>query len=297
MKFSLDEKKLNIFDFNRIEFVDTELLKKQLDKKHPWNIRKMRADIIVRIGLKGIKKDAFVCIILEHKSMKEHPFKIFSQTVDYNMALIGAGECPALTIVFYHGQTALNFPSDLKSYSGWTSEMREILGDSGLNCVLDVLDLNHKSEKELDEKGGILLPFYLSLRSFWSLTWDQVRFILELSNRYLKYPGVDIDFRKVLSVYLLKGLKMTGEPLKSLNEIKAQLMSNKEDRTMASVFDSLINTGVEKGRQEGLQTGRQEEKQNVILEMLKDQMSVQAIMKYTGAPRELILELQKQVSL
>ena len=55
--------------------------------------------------------------------------------------------------------------------------------------------------------------------------------------------------------------------------------------------------GIEIGRQEGFQKGRQEEKKNLILNMLKMKMDFSTIMKCTGVSEDQILELQKQVGL
>ena len=53
----------------------------------------------------------------------------------------------------------------------------------------------------------------------------------------------------------------------------------------------------QEARQEGLQEGLQAKEKNVILNMLKDNINIEDIVKYTGASKERVLELQQQASL
>lgn len=50
-------------------------------------------------------------------------------------------------------------------------------------------------------------------------------------------------------------------------------------------------------REQGIEEGRQKERQSFILNMLKDKMSIQSIIKYTGMSEERILEIQKKAGL
>ncbi len=49
--------------------------------------------------------------------------------------------------------------------------------------------------------------------------------------------------------------------------------------------------------QRGIQKGRKEERQNIILKMLKNKVNVQTIIKYTGTLKKEVLEIQKQANL
>ena len=53
--------------------------------------------------------------------------------------------------------------------------------------------------------------------------------------------------------------------------------------------------GIQIGREKGIQIGRQEEKQDIILNMLKNKIDISTIMKITKVTEDKILQLQKKL--
>ena len=286
LKFSLPPKKFNILDFKHFEYVDTEVLQKILDKKSRRRFRKIRGDIIIKVGLKNVDTQMLICIIVEHKSSVKSVRELFFQILDYNQALIEVGECPAMNVCLFHGKTPLNMPADLKAYLGWTPKMREILEDSGLNCGVELVDLNQKLDEDIKENAGFVSGLCFTLKHIWDLTKDKMRSGIDLILRDRVNPESDRSYKAGLSAYMLQASDCDREALEKLEE---EVIKDKEERFMLSTYDRAINEGLQKG----LQEGRQEGLKSVILNMLKKNMDISTIMECTGLSKEQVLELQK----
>lgn len=288
------QKKIEVLDFEQLKFLDTELLQKKLSKKFKGKYRKIRADIIIRIGLKGMNTKMLICIIVEHKSHIPSFLEVFSQIMDYDIALIEAGECPVMNILLLHGKAPSNMPSDLKSYLGWTPKMKSVFGDSGLNCGLEIVDLSKKLDEDIEREAGLVSALCFALKHVWDLTLDKIRSIFHLIQK--DKIETESDKRYVASVmdYMLQA---SDYPKDVLGKFETEIIKGKEGHIMLSTYDRLIDEGLQKGRQEGLQEGlqegRQKERQHIILNLLKNGVDISTIVKATGIDKEQVLQLQK----
>ena len=123
LRFALGAKKFNVIAGDRIEFIDTELLK----KGSSGDIQECRADIIAKVNLKKeMGTDILVAVMIEHKSHIESQKKIFLQALKYNIALLESHIYPITTILFVHGKRPLNMPPDLQSAFGWSKPLKEV---------------------------------------------------------------------------------------------------------------------------------------------------------------------------
>ena len=75
---------------------------------------------------------------------------------------------------------------------------------------------------------------------------------------------------------------------KDITGAERKAFSKKEDRVMMTS----IEKAEQKGLQQGMQTGRIEEKQEVILNMLKKQLDISVISEVTGMPVKEIKKLK-----
>ena len=171
---------------------------------------------------------------------------------------------------------------------------REILGDSGLNCGIELVDLNQKLDEDIKENAGFVSGLCFTLKHIWDLTQDKMRYGIDLILRDRVNPESDRSYKAGLSAYMLQASDCDREALEKLEE---EVIKDKEERFMLSTYDRAINEGLEKGLQEGRQEGLQEGLKSVILNMLKRKMDVSTIMGCTGVPKEQVLELQKQAGL
>lgn len=99
---------------------------------------------------------------------------------------------------------------------------------------------------------------------------------------------------------LLKLLNVLLSNEKSTKE-KKQILEDEFDIAMTTKMESEVigmcnlSEGVErKGIEKGLQQGLQQARQSVILNMLKDNMSIEKICQYTGCDEAYVKELQQQ---
>ena len=302
LEFGINTEKFNAIDFNRFEFIDTEISHKEISGKP----RVVRADVMAKVGLKEMNTNALVGIITEHKSHAESEKELYLQGVRYNLGLLETKMCPVMTVILLHGKAPMNISSDLQTAFGWTTEMKGVFGDSGLNFSPDVVDLRKVSEDDIKDRAGSASALCYTLKDVWSMTQGKVKSVLSLCRSYTKDGPGYREYANLLIDYILQA---TDYSLDDLKEIEAEVIINEEERVMLSTYDRILEEGLQKGKQEGRQEGRQEGKQegrkegrqdglkSVVLEMLKKKMDIPTIIECTGLPKEQILQLQKDANL
>ena len=289
LKFALSPEKFNAIDGNQIEFIDTELLKKQSDGK----IQEYRADLIAKVGLKKeMNTDLFVAIIVEHKSHIESQKKIFFQALRYNITLLERGIYPITTILLFHGKKPLNIASDLQSAFGWPEALKEVFGDDSFNFELNVVDLNQMSDEDIKDKAGDIASFCFALKHVWNMTQTKIKSVFEMCWQNGKDPNYH-ENANILRRYILQA---TGYPREEFVKIESEVIKSKEGQMMKSTYDQLIDEGFQKGIEKGIEKGKEKGRESVILNMLKKKMDISTIVECTGVSKEQIIQLQKSLS-
>ena len=162
LRFALkDTNKFDALDFSRFEFVETEFLNQKLGGR----IEESRADVIAKIGLKGMDTEASVAVIAEHKSFRQSQKEIFLNALKYNVALLESGIYPLMTILLLHNDASSIISPDLQGAFDCTAQMKKIFGHLGLNFTIIVLDLNKISEDEIKKGAGSIAALCYALKS------------------------------------------------------------------------------------------------------------------------------------
>ena len=307
------KEKMAPLNFDQCEFIDTEMGYKSADGKRYT----VHADVLAKLGMKGSEK--LVGVITEHTSHNKTVKDLYIQGLKYNLCLLEQDLPPIMTIFLLHGNAPRNIARDLQVAFGWTSEDKKLFGEHGLNYGPVVLDLRETLYEEIGL--GPASAWFYTLKDVVNLTRERIEAIFKMCYDYSKDMA---SYRQ--SVFVLMGYirRYTDFSLRHLSEFESKVIANKEDQAMQimqSTYDQLINEGLQKGlqkglqeglqkglqegrqegRQEGWQEGRQEGQQDkersVILNMLKDNMDIDTIARYTGTSREQVLDIQKEAGL
>ena len=284
LRFALGFKKFDAITGDQIEFIDTELLKKQPS----GNIQECRADIVVKVNLKReMGTDLLVAIIVEHKSHIEPQKKIFLQALKYNVALLERHIYPITTILLVHGKKPLNISSDLQSAFGWSERLKEVFGADSFNFGLNVVDLNQISDEDIKDKAGDIASFCFAFKHVWNMTRDKIKFIFEMCYQDGKDPNY-YENTSILGRYMLQATNYSRE---EFVKIENEVIKSKEDQMMKSTYDQLIDEGLQKG----MEKGQRAKEKTVILNMLRKKIDISTIMECTGVSKDQILQLQKSL--
>ena len=286
IKFGVSAEKFNALDFTRLEFIDTEFFQQEVKGGKSYT---RRADIMAKIGLKGMSTQTLVGIITEHKSHAGSEKELYLQAARYNIGLLESNIYPVMTVLLLHGHAPLRISSDLQQAFQWTSEMKRIFGHSALNFAPDVVDLRKKSEEEISQAGACSALCY-TLKDIWSMTQDKIQSMFRLCRRSSIDGSNYREYANILVDYVLQG---TSYSLEDLNDLEAKVILNKEDRVMPSTYERIIEEGLQKGRQEGLQ----EAEQSIILKLLKHNVDISTIEKSTGTSKSKILQMKKKLKI
>ena len=286
LKFALSAEKFNALDFNRFEFIGTEMIQKKIG----GIFQECRADVIAQIGLKGMNTKTLVGVIVEHKSSISSQKQFYLQVLKYNVALLEAKIYPVMTVVLLHGKAPFNMATNLQSAFDWTSEMKRVFGPSGLNFGLDVVDLNRKSEQDIREEAGAIVALCYAFKFAPNMTKDAIKSVLELCYNSSKGSILYNEYGGILGEYLLQ---VTDYSRKVLSDIESGIISKKEGLVMPSTAFKLRQEGLQEGLQKGLQKGRQEGRQEVALKLIEKNMTIQEVCEITGLSEEEVHKICK----
>ena len=278
LKFGLSPDKFNSIDFNHLEFIDTEMLQKEISGK--FRIR--RADVIAKVGIKGLSTDVLIAIIVEHKSHKVSDKMLFLQSLKYSLALLELDIYPIMTVLLLHRQAPVRISSDLQTAFHLTSEIKRLFKASALNFSPDVIDLRKQSEKDIKDRAGSASAFCYTLKVVSDMEKRHIKSVFELCKRDSKDSAGYREYASVLGRYMLQS---TGYEKSMFDKLEQEVIRNKEDQIMISTATRLFNEGrqegiekgIEKGREEGIEKGREE----VALRMLQQGMDLQLIAQVT----------------
>ena len=306
LEFGLSPEKFKSIDFSRLEFIDTEILQKEISGR----FRMRHADVIAKVGLKGLNTDALIAIIVEHKSHKTSEKKLFLQALNYSLALLEINIYPIMTVLLLHRQAPVHISSDLQTAFHLTSEVRKLFKASALNFSPDVIDLRKESEEDIKNKAGNASALCYTLKVASDMTKRHIKSVFELCKRDSKSSAGYREYASVLCRYMLQS---TNYERSVFDTLEQEVITSKEDQIMISTASRLFNEGIEKGREEGMEEGREEGiekgmergreegmekgigkgREEVALRMLQQNMELQLISQVTDISIEQLQKLKK----
>ncbi len=288
LKLILTKAERKVFNLDKIKF-EKDTHKKQL------------ADIVLSFPLKNSPRErAEFFMILEHKSYNDKNF--YEQMLKYlylirELIIKQTGRAkPVIPAMFFHGKQSLKLRKTLQEedFKSFFSQIPVETKKSMLNFELKVINTKApKIRKVMKNKGSKIWGVIKLLDEIWDIKEPSAKKVKAIVRDYFGeiLKGKTEREEKEMVVGLLEYLKdTTGLKLKEWEKAEEELKKEGLLKT-GGVMDAL-EVIKEKGRWEGERKGRQEGRQEVILNMLKEKMNISVISKVTGVPAKEIKKLK-----
>ena len=291
--------------FSKEELKEYDLSRLKIEKD---TFGDQKADLVFSLPLKATPRMKLkFFILLEHKSFYDE--KLFNQLLAYQFAMrkhiikqVGYPQ-PIIPIVFYHGREPFKWKKTLQEedFKEFFSKIPVESRKSMLNYKPKIINTHNPEvqkiykDKKLRGYGVIKL-----LSDIWSIRSKPTA---------LKIKDVRVEFEDMLrgateeerkeiklrfSGYVEENAKLDSKIWEEVEVLlKKEGITNKEGgKTMESAKEIIKQQGIEEGIERGIYKGRSEERQAVILNMLKEKADLSFISKVTGLSEEEIKKLK-----
>jgi predicted transposase YdaD len=219
------------------------------------NLQKSFADLIYSVAWHG--KPLRIALLFEHKSQKPTDEAILLQLLRYQLNFwetrLKNQEplCPIIPLVFYHGKQ----PWQAKSLA----EVLQVEAHSPLRALIPdlkylLVDLSQYPDaviKQLFVERSLQIGMLLMKHIFDKAFLERLAELLNGIDALLEGDWGRTKFKQIL-LYLLKASKKNHRT--KIIEIM-QEMSEKVQEESLSIYDALINEGIEKGIEQGIEKG------------------------------------------
>ena len=261
------------------------------------DLKKLASDIVYKVDLVDSTSCAYVYMLIEHQSRPEklmpirilrYQLSILQKHIDENKV---EGDLPLVVpMVFYNGKASpYPYATDIKELFADREIIDKLpLGNFGL------VDLTVMSNEEILEHGKLALlemvMKHIHVRDFKQAVESIYKAV------YISYVS-EINkslFDSVLS-YLMKAREeqelqpLFAQIIESINDYKDDVMSYEE---------TLIQRGLERGRNEGMERGIQEgelKTQKMVKELLKSGVDEAIVAKASHLTKQQLEEIKKSL--
>ena len=284
-----------VFSKEELNFFDLNSLKAEKD-----TFQDLRADLVFSISLKNNPKRVWtIYLLLEHKS--QFSPLCFIQALSYQTLIIretgkGAGGFarPVLPVLFYNGKEPWKWKKTFQE-GLWGKSFAEIpvsARKNMLNYELRVLDTHEERvKKAIRDKGFKSRGFLNALQKVRTLKAEETC-LNEAVALFDNWPGDKDDLALSVGDYLWATVPGMTKDLWERVERTAVGKGIFSKGGYMNVKEYIREEARQEGLQQGLQTGRRQERQQVVLNMLKEKIDIPSICKVTGLSEEEIKKLK-----
>ena len=265
----LPEEVGNLLLFDSMHYESTSYLSKELKESF--------SDIVWSISTKSNSR-VKICLLLEHKSYIEPnaAFQILEyMALGYQKQLKNKQKVELiLPILYYHGQAKWVY-RPIKSYF---TEYDAVFQKYLPNHHTEFVDLAAMSEENIESLANGLLRSTIMLQKYYpdgEALMSRVGLIMENLLPYLESTMIHSIF-----VYILQNDYVDKKKLKQTLAILPKNINN----NIMSIYDELIQEGIEKGKLEGIEEGIEK----TILNAFANNIDLNTIRLITGEPLEKI---------
>lgn len=255
------------------------------------------ADVVFNCQISGGDQDAFVSILIEHKSYKDplvavqllsYLAKAYQQQAKNNRQLT-----PVIPLLFYHGKDAWQYQSLIDLFRKLPSELKDVIP----NFRTSFIDLSTTDERKLIDIQNAFLTSALLLQKYSKhpeQLIQKIDLILGNFNNYthkLLWESLTIYFFNLVDV-----------GTKQFETLLLEVPIHSKEKVM-SLYDNIINKGIEKGRVEGkvegieegrvegIEEGIEKAKKDTVVKGYISGISVPLLCNITDLPEAKVLQI------
>jgi predicted transposase/invertase (TIGR01784 family) len=272
-----------LLEFDSLTYLNTSYLSQSLKASY--------SDVVWRVALKQ-DQTLQVCLLLEHKSYPD-PFVGF-QLLEYIAQAYKSQRKEAkafevvVPVLYYHGSSQWDYKSLRSHFTRYVPQLLSYVPDFATVFI----DLQSMQVAQIERLRNGLVRTALEVQRYYADPQEineQVGRIIESLGPYLESNFVDIIF-----VYLLQNERLSRH---TFRQAVQQFPPHLSEKAM-SIYDELIQEGIEKGRAEGIEKGiekgRAEGIENTILRAFDNGLPLDTILLITGENIEKVNEVLKR---
>ena len=236
------------------------------------------ADAVFRVPVKDSQREVIVRFLLEHKS-EMNLDTLIKQLVAYQHGLYERDNTPVVNVVVNNGPVP-RF-GDKLNFRTWLSDMDDDFWRvydeyiMGFNAIVLNLQDPQVQQKLLKSQMPSAFGWYAMGKVSGTIGLDEGQNLIRMGQQ-LDEEGVNHVMLPTIDYLNYYQTEITMQWLRDL-EIKV----TGEDRVMTLALSSL-ELREQKGLQEGLQEGERKSRQETAEQMLKDDVEMKMIARYTG---------------
>lgn len=270
---------VNILDFGSLTYQNTSYLSKELKASYSdmvWSITS-KEDISLKI-----------CLLLEHKSYVEPNvnFQLLEYlALAYQKQLKEKKELELIIpILYYHGSEKWEYQSLQSHFTKFPIYLQKYLP----NFAIEFINLQQLSQQQIQSLKHGLLRTALTVQRYYTDS-EQLNKSIEQVLLNLN-PYLESNFIDVIFVYLIQNDKLNKASFKKKLEILPPEINSKA----MSIYDELLQEGIEKGKAEGIVEGIEKGIEKAILNSYNNGIALETIRLITGESIEKIMDVLKK---
>ncbi len=239
-------------------------------------LKEYLSDVVFRCKLKDQEKQAWVSILLEHKSYKDDYAAVQILTYLANGYLDQWRKQkklePIIPVLFYHGSETWEYRDISNLLKDHPTELLNFVPEFEIVFI----DLFSKSDAELLNVGNVFLRAALLLQKYSRHSdeiLDKIQHIFSAVD-----PGGNRNLWPDLVVYFLKIVDKSSDKFFD----KLNLIMEPAKSEIMSIYDQAIEKGMEKGIEKGMGKGMDEANIKAILNGFQSGLEVNLLSVITG---------------
>ena len=280
-----------IFSKEELEACDWKNLKAEKD-----SLKEKRADLVFSVPLKiDPKTKVKIFILLEHKSYYNPAIfsqMLYYQTILHENSLKSGTVSLIMPVLCYHGKAQWKWAKTFQEavYKGFLEKIPAEFRENMIDYKIRLLDLQDPKLKGVFEDKNIKSRGFLNLlKEIWGLrrTCEGLKRVLAL---FSNLPDNKKQLMVSVSDYL-QSVFRAGREFKTMWQTAEQELVREGILKEGGYMNTLEYMSIRE-QKKGWLKGRKEERQEVILKMLKEKLDIALVSKVTGVSVKEIKKLK-----
>jgi predicted transposase/invertase (TIGR01784 family) len=281
----LPEEITALLDLDSLEYMKEKFVDETLAKYY--------SDFLYKVNFKD-RIDGFIFLLLEHKSWPARftafqALKYIVHVWDLYLANHDRAKYlpPVIPLVLYHGKNKWNLDTRFSRLFKKPGPLKVFIPD----FKFLLLDISHEPDENI--RGNPILQILLKTLKyiFKPGIKNKLPEIIQLFEK-IKNKNNALDYLAALINYLVSTAgNLDNEEI----EVNVSKVFSEGGKIMATIAEKLINQGINQGIEQGIDRGIDKGKWDVVMNMLREGITIDIISKVTGFTAAQIKEFEEKI--